>query len=72
MPRLKTASEEPLNLNLPGWEKSENVITYQNVTVIIEDMNASQTLPNWFEDIHNIMVSWQDEDLVEELRSDML
>ena len=72
VPQLKTASEEPLNLNLPGWGESENTTTYQNVAVIMEDMNASQALPNWFEDIHNITVSMQDEDEMEELRSDML
>ena len=72
VPQLKTASEECLNLNLPGWGESENTTTYQNVAVIMEDMNASQALPNWFEDIHDITVSMQDENEMEELRSDIL
>ena len=70
-PQLKTASEEPLNLNLPGWGESENTTTYQNVAVIMENMNASQALPNWLEDTQDITVSMQDEDQVEELRSDL-
>ena len=72
VPQLKTASEELLNLNLPGWGESENTTTYQNVAVIMEDMNASQALPNWFEDIHNITVSMHNENEMEELRSDLL
>ena len=72
VPQLKTAAEEPLNLNLPGWGESENTTTYQNVAVIMEDMNALQALPNWFEDIHDITVFMQDENEMEELRSDML
>ena len=66
MPQLKTASEEPLK---SGWGESENTTTYQNVAVTMEDMNALKALPNWYEDIHDVPVSMQDEN---EMKSDML